>query len=29
MPGKWNDLDYFQKMIIIKAIRSDKVPFAI
>ena len=29
MPGKWNDLDYFQKMIILKAIRLDKIPFAI
>lgn len=29
LPGKWNDLDYFQKMIIIKAIRLDKIPFAI
>jgi dynein heavy chain len=30
IPGEWNDkLDYFQKMIVIKAIRQDKVPFAI
>lgn len=29
MPGKFNDLDYFQKMIILKSIRPDKVPFAV
>ena len=29
MPGRYNDLDYFQKMIILKSIRPDKVPFAV
>jgi dynein heavy chain len=30
LPGDWDEkLDYFQKMIVIKAIRQDKVPFAI
>lgn len=29
MPGDWNNLDYFQKMIILKSIRADKVPFAV
>jgi len=29
MPGVWNDIDYFLKMIILKSIRPDKVPFAV
>lgn len=29
MPGKWNDLDYFQKMILLKSFRPDKIPFAV
>lgn len=30
VPGEWNDkLDYFQKMIILKSIRPDKIAFAV
>lgn len=29
MPGEWDRKDYFQKMIILKSIRPDKIPFAV
>lgn len=29
MPGDWDKKDYFQKMIILKSIRPDKIPFAV
>jgi len=29
MPGEYDKKDYFQKMIIIKSIRPDKIPFAV
>ena len=25
LPGKWNDLDQFQKMIVLKGLRTDKI----
>jgi dynein heavy chain len=29
MPDHWDKIDYFQKMIILKSIRADKIPFAV
>ena len=29
MPGEYDKKDYFQKMIILKSIRPDKIPFAV